>query len=39
MAKVGFDPVGGSPQDFAARMAEQLKRWEPIVKATSFQMD
>jgi tripartite-type tricarboxylate transporter receptor subunit TctC len=39
MIKVGFEPVGGPPQDFAALIAAQLERWAPIVKATGFQMD
>jgi tripartite-type tricarboxylate transporter receptor subunit TctC len=39
MVKVGFEPTGGTPQEFAALIAEQLKRWAPIVKATGFQMD
>jgi tripartite-type tricarboxylate transporter receptor subunit TctC len=39
MQRVGFEPVGGSPQDFATLIAQQLQRWAPIVKATSFQMD
>jgi len=37
--KVGFEPTGGSPQDFAALIAEQLRHWSPIVKSTSFQME
>ena len=32
-------PTGGSPQDFAALIAEQLQRWAPIVKSSGFQMD
>ena len=39
MIKVGFEPTGGSPQDFAALIAEQLQRWAPIVKSSGFQMD
>jgi tripartite-type tricarboxylate transporter receptor subunit TctC len=39
MIKVGFEPVGGPPQDYAALIAAQLERWAPIVKATGFQMD
>jgi len=39
MVKVGFEPTGGSPQDFAALIAEQLRHWSPIVKSTSFQME
>src|SRR5262245_15555721 len=30
MVKVGFEPVGGPPSDFAALIAEQLTRWAPI---------
>jgi tripartite-type tricarboxylate transporter receptor subunit TctC len=39
MVRVGFEPTGGSPQDYAALVAQQLARWEPIVKATGFKMD
>jgi tripartite-type tricarboxylate transporter receptor subunit TctC len=39
MVKVGFEPTGGSPQDFAALIAEQLQRWTPIVTSSGFQME
>jgi tripartite-type tricarboxylate transporter receptor subunit TctC len=39
MVKVGFDPTGGSPQDFGALIAEQLQHWAPIVRSTGFQME
>ena len=39
MVKVGFEPTGGTPQDYAALIAEQLKHWEPIVKTSGFQME
>jgi tripartite-type tricarboxylate transporter receptor subunit TctC len=39
MLKIGFEPAGGSPQDFATLMAEQLRFWDPIVKASGFQME
>jgi tripartite-type tricarboxylate transporter receptor subunit TctC len=39
LRKVGFEPHGGSPQDFAALIASQLQQWAPIVKATGFQME
>jgi tripartite-type tricarboxylate transporter receptor subunit TctC len=39
LLKAGFEPVGGSPQDFAAVIAEQLRHWAPIVRASGFQMD
>ncbi len=39
MFKAGFEPAGGSPQQFAALIAEQMQHWAPIVKATAFQMN
>jgi tripartite-type tricarboxylate transporter receptor subunit TctC len=39
MIKVGFEPAGGSPQDFAARIAEQWQHWAPVVQSTGFQME
>jgi tripartite-type tricarboxylate transporter receptor subunit TctC len=39
LVKGGFEPVGGSPHDFAAIIADQLQHWTPIVKASGFQMD
>jgi len=39
MLRVGFEPVGGSPQAFAALIAEQLKRWAPIATSSGFTME
>ncbi len=39
MIKLGFELKGGSPRDFAALIAEQSRRWGPIVKAVGFQME
>jgi tripartite-type tricarboxylate transporter receptor subunit TctC len=39
MTNVGIEPTGGSPQEFAAVIAQQLQQWAPVVKATRFQMD
>lgn len=39
LVKAGFEPTGGSSQDFTALIAEQLQHWTPIVKATGFQMN
>jgi len=39
LTRVGFEPTGGSPQDFAKLIAEQLEKWTPIVKSSGFQMD
>ena len=32
-AKLSFDPLGGTPQDFTATMRTELARWSPIVKS------
>ena len=39
MAGIGFEPVGGSPRDFALAIADDLRKWAPIVKATGFQLE
>ena len=38
MAELGFQPQGGSSDDFAALIPSEMKKWLPIVKATGFQM-
>jgi tripartite-type tricarboxylate transporter receptor subunit TctC len=38
MARLGFEPRGGSAPDFAALIATEMKKWIPIVKATGFRM-
>jgi tripartite-type tricarboxylate transporter receptor subunit TctC len=38
MTPLGFDPHPGSPQDFAAMLPVEMKKWLPIVKATGFSM-
>ena len=35
MTKLGFDPMIGSPQDFAAFIAAEMPRWAEIVRSTS----
>ena len=39
MIKAGIEPAGGSPQDFAAVIAQQLQQWGAVVQATRFQLD
>ena len=39
MAKLGFEPRGGSPQDFVALIAQEMRKWVPIVTSTGFQME
>jgi tripartite-type tricarboxylate transporter receptor subunit TctC len=39
MARVGFEPVGGSPEAFASLISEQLKRFAPLATSTGFTME
>jgi tripartite-type tricarboxylate transporter receptor subunit TctC len=39
MAKAGFEPNSGSPQDFGNLIAAEMQKWIPIVKATGFEME
>jgi tripartite-type tricarboxylate transporter receptor subunit TctC len=39
MTKLGFEPKGGSPRDFAALLTSDMQKWVPVVKATGFQID
>ena len=37
MAKLGFEPQFWSPQDYGAFLAEEARRWPPIVKTSGVQ--
>jgi tripartite-type tricarboxylate transporter receptor subunit TctC len=37
--RVGFEPHGGSPEDFSKLVASEMKVWIPIVQKTGFQMN
>jgi tripartite-type tricarboxylate transporter receptor subunit TctC len=39
MTKLGFEPKGGSPRDFAALLTGDMQKWVPVVKATGFQIE
>ena len=36
---LGLEPVGSSPDELARRIAEDVARWAPIVKASGFRAD
>ncbi len=38
MEPLGFHPTGGSPQDFAALIPTEMKKWLPVVQSTGFKM-
>lgn len=39
LRKIGAEPMGGSPEDFARLIADEFKIWAPIVKATGFKLE
>jgi hypothetical protein len=39
MAKLGFEPIIGSPRDFAIFIADETPKWTAIVKATGVKID
>lgn len=36
---LGLEPVGSTPEELASRVAEDIARWRPIVKASGFRAD
>ena len=38
-ARAGFETKAGSAQEFAALLADEMKKWTSIVKATGFQLE
>jgi tripartite-type tricarboxylate transporter receptor subunit TctC len=36
--KLGFEPLGGTPQDFAAFLQAEFPKWAAMVKATGIQL-
>ena len=36
---IGYEPVGGKPEDFAKQIQSELDKWGPIVKQTGLQID
>jgi tripartite-type tricarboxylate transporter receptor subunit TctC len=37
LAKLGFNPMGGSPQELATFLAAQAQKWPPVLKAAHVQ--
>jgi len=37
--RIGFDPHGGTSEDFTKLLASEMKIWIPVVQATGFQMN
>jgi tripartite-type tricarboxylate transporter receptor subunit TctC len=39
LAKVAFEPVGGTPQALAAAIRSETARWAPLVKAAGIKFN
>lgn len=39
MSDLGYDIVGGTPEQMAAMIQDEIKRWGPIVKASGAKVD
>jgi tripartite-type tricarboxylate transporter receptor subunit TctC len=39
LRKLGGDPLGGSPQDFAAFLGQEAPKWVEVVKASGLKID
>jgi tripartite-type tricarboxylate transporter receptor subunit TctC len=39
IARIGFEPHGGTPDEFAALLTSEINIWVPIVQKTGFQMN
>ena len=39
LRKLGGDPLGGSPQDFAAFLGQEVPKWVEVVKASGLKID
>ncbi|GKT15749.1 hypothetical protein AVHY2522_09230 [Acidovorax sp. SUPP2522] len=36
LAKLGFEPVSSTPEEFARQLAQERERWAPVVAASGF---
>ncbi|SFD86138.1 Bug family tripartite tricarboxylate transporter substrate binding protein [Paracidovorax konjaci] len=36
LAKLGFEPASGTPEEFARQLAQERDRWAPVVAASGF---
>jgi tripartite-type tricarboxylate transporter receptor subunit TctC len=39
LAKLGLEPGGNSPQEYAAMIADELGKWRRAVKTTGIKLD
>jgi tripartite-type tricarboxylate transporter receptor subunit TctC len=39
LVELGFDPIGGSPGEFAALLASETDKWSKVIKAAGVKLD
>jgi tripartite-type tricarboxylate transporter receptor subunit TctC len=39
LGELGFDPIGGSPGEFAALIASETAKWSKVIKAAGVKLD
>jgi tripartite-type tricarboxylate transporter receptor subunit TctC len=39
LVELGFDPIGGSPSEFAALLAKETAKWAQVIKAAGVKLD
>jgi len=39
LMRIGFEPHGGTPEEFSALLIREMKAWTPIVQKTGFQLN
>ena len=39
LVDLGFDPIGGTPEQFAANIRSETDKWARVIKATGLKLD
>jgi tripartite-type tricarboxylate transporter receptor subunit TctC len=39
LVELGFDPIGGTPSEFAALLAKETDKWAKVIKAAGVKLD
>ncbi len=39
MIDIGYEPMGGPPEKFGAKIRAEIEKWAPVVKAAGVKVD
>jgi tripartite-type tricarboxylate transporter receptor subunit TctC len=39
LVELGFDPIGGTPSEFAALLGKETDKWATVIKAAGVKLD